>query len=89
MNMDFGTNKTPFKVIKEGQFGGTYFRNIYSDIDGKWYRKSWKEFDELKNIGKKCYCSNYYDISINKYKCGTSLRIWENKGWIESIDPYG
>ena len=46
--MDFGANKTPVEVIKEGAFGGTYFRDIYSSINGKWYRKSWKEFDELK-----------------------------------------
>ena len=28
---------------------------------------------------------------INKYgvKCGTSLRFWENNGWIHPIDPYG
>ena len=42
-------------------------------------RKSWKEFDELKNIDQKCYCSNYYDASVNKYgvKCGTSLRLFQ------------
>ena len=45
--MDFGTNKTPV-VIKEGAFGGTYFRNIYSGVNSKWYRKTWKEFVELK-----------------------------------------
>ena len=22
-------------------------------------------------------------------KCGTSLRFWENEGWINKIDPYG
>ena len=22
-------------------------------------------------------------------KCETSLRFWENKGWINEIDPYG
>ena len=89
--MDFGANKTPAKIIKEGAFGGTYFREIYSDIHRKWNRKSWKEFDGLKNIDRKYYCSNYYDVSINKYgvKCGTSLRFWENKGWINPIDPYG
>ena len=37
--MDFGANKTRVKVIKEGAFGGT-FRDIYSDINGKWYKKS-------------------------------------------------
>ena len=28
---------------------------------------------------------------MNKYgvKCGTSLRYWENNGWINKIDPYG
>ena len=40
--MDFGTNKTPVEIIKEVAFGGTYFRNIYSGINGKWYRKTWK-----------------------------------------------
>ena len=33
--MDFGANKTPVEIIKEGAFGGTYFRNIYSGITGK------------------------------------------------------
>ena len=90
MNMDFGANKTPFEVIKECAFGGTYFRDIYSVVNSKWYRKSWKEFDELKNIDQKFYRSNYYDISVNKYgvKCGTTLRFWENTRWINSIDPY-
>ena len=89
--MDFGANETLVEVIKEGAFGGTYFRDIYTGINGKWYRKSWKESDVLENIDQKYYCSNYYDVSVNKYgvKCGTSLRFWENKGWINPIDPYG
>ena len=52
MNMNFSTNKTPIEVIKEGAFGGTYFRDIYSGINGKCNGKLWKEFDELKNIDK-------------------------------------
>ena len=89
--MDFRTNITPAEVIKKGAFGGTYFRDIYSDINGKSYRKPWKEFDELKNIDQRYNPSNYYDASVNKYgvKCGTSLRFWESKGWISPIDPYG
>ena len=45
----------------------------------------------MKDIAQKYYCSDYYDVSVNKYgvKCGTSLRFWENKGWINEIDPYG
>ena len=38
--MDFGANKTPVEIIKEGAFWGTYFRDIYSGINGKRYRKS-------------------------------------------------
>ena len=35
MNKDFATNNTPFKVIKEGAFGVTFLRDIYSGINGK------------------------------------------------------
>ena len=89
--MDFKPNKTPVEIIKEGAFGGTYFRDVYSGVNGKWYKNSWKEFDELTNIDQKYCCSDYYDVSVNKYgiKCETSLRFWENKGWINKQDPYG
>ena len=87
--MNFGANKTPVKIIREGAFGGTYFRHIYSSANGKWYKKSWKEFNQLKNIDQKFYCSDYHDVSVNTYdiKCRTSLR--ENTGWINEIDLYG
>ena len=55
MNMDFGANKTPVEIIKEGAFGGTYFRDIYFGVNDKWYRESWKEFDELKNIDQSIF----------------------------------
>ena len=89
--MDFGASKTPIEEIKEGAFGGTCFREIYSGINEKWYKNLWKEFDQLKDVDQKYYCSSYCDVSVNKYgvKCGTSLRFWENKDWINEIDPYG
>ena len=89
--MDVSPNKTPTEVIRDGAFGGTHFRDIYSGINGKWYKTSWKEFDRLKNIDAKFYASDYYDKNLNKYevKTGTSLRFWENQGWINKIDHYG
>ena len=56
----------------------------------KWYKNSWKEFNVVKDIDQKYYCSDYYDANVNKYgvKCGTSLRFWENKRRVHSIDPY-
>ena len=89
--MDFGVNKTTVEMINKGTFGGTYFSDIYSGVTGKWYKSLWKQFDLLKDNDRKYSCSNYYDVSLNKYgvKRGTSLRFWENKGWINEIDPYG
>ena len=48
------------------------------------YKTLWKDFDQLKDIDQKYYCSSYYEVGVNKYsvKCGTSLRFWKNKGWI-------
>ena len=33
--MEFSPNKKLIEVIKEGAFGGTYFRDIYSVINGR------------------------------------------------------
>ena len=70
--MNFGTNKMPVQIIKDGAFREIYFRDIYSSVNDKWYKNSWREFDELKDIDQKHYCSDYYDVSVNKYgvKCG-------------------
>ena len=37
--MKFGANKTPVEVIKEGEFRGTFFRDIYSGVTRKYYKK--------------------------------------------------
>ena len=89
--MDFSPNKTSIEVIREGEFGGTYFRYVYSGINGKCYKNSWKEFNQLKKIEAKFYASDYFDVNVNKYKvkAETWLRFWENEGWINKIDPYG
>ena len=42
--MDFKPSNTPRDVIKKGAFGGTCFRDIYSNVNNKWYKNSWKEF---------------------------------------------
>ena len=71
-NMNFSPNKTPIEVVKEGAFGGSYFRDNYYGINEKRYKNSWKEFVHLKNIDAKFYASHY--VSVNKYgvKCGLS-----------------
>ena len=59
--MEFNPNKTPVKVIKEGGFG------VYSSVNGNWYKESWKEFNQWKYIDQKFYCSDNYDVSVNRY----------------------
>ena len=54
--MKFDTSRRNFKKT----IGGTYFRDIYSGIDGKWNRRSWEEFDELKNIDQNHIDQNHY-----------------------------
>ena len=56
--MEFRPNISPKDVIKKGAFGGTYFRDIYSEVNNKWYKYSWKEFEEIKDIEKKYYLSD-------------------------------
>ena len=65
--MNFSPNKTQIEVVKEDTFGGTYFRDICSGINEKWYKNLWKEFVHLKNIDAKFYASDYYDVNVNKY----------------------
>ena len=36
--MDFSPNKTPIEIIKESAFAGTFFRDIYANINKKWYK---------------------------------------------------
>ena len=89
--MEFSPNISPVEVIKKGAFGGIYFRDIYSGVNDRWYKNSWKEFDEFESVDKKYYSRDFYDVKLNCYgfKVGTSLRFWEEKGWINEIDPYG
>ena len=88
--MKFNPNISPIDVIKKDAFGGTYFRDIYSNVTGKLYKNSWKEFKELADIDKKYYCSDFCDVNLNYcgIECGTSLRFSESNGWIRPIDPY-
>ena len=44
----------------------------------------------MEDIDQKYYCSDYHNVSVNKciVKSGTSLRFWENNGWINVMDNY-
>ena len=55
MNMNFGANKTPIEVIKGGAFRGTCFGDIYSRVNGRWYRKLWRDINDIVSVDSKYY----------------------------------
>ena len=57
-------------MIKEGEFGVTYFTDIYSGVPGKWYNH------QVIIMSVWIHCHKY------GVKFKTSLGFWENKGWI-------
>jgi hypothetical protein len=90
----FTPNLTPKEVLQKGSFGGTYFRKIYSSVTKETYTDVWKEFppDWFEGLSIKTQvASSNYNSSLNKYgvSCGGDLKMWEESGWITSIDPYG
>lgn len=86
---DFAPNKTPAEILREGCFGGCYFRPVRSRKLGVVVEGDWEELPEEwtrgldvgryltgeKNEGR-------YDPEVNKYKvaCGQSIEEWEAAG---------
>ena len=83
----FTPNKSPEEMLREGCFGGSYWRPLrsrrlgisvaddYNELPSSWY----SGLDVSKFL-----TSPTYDIEINKYKVasGQSIEEWEAAGWI-------
>ena len=80
MKIDFGANKTPVEVTKEGTLEELFLETFILVLMVNVTESHGKNLDELGGIDQKCYCSNCYDVSVNKHdvKCRTPLRFWEN-----------
>lgn len=92
---EFRPNLTPRQIFAAGAFGGTYWRPIHSRVTGKDHKNVHKKYPASwwKGIPGGDPTRDYrdYDKSINKYgvKVGTTLRFWEDSGWITKHHPYG
>ena len=92
---EFKPNLSPEEIFRSGSFGGTYFRPIYSKVLSKKLKNQHNEYNKygwFKNMEINNYIiSNNCNKNINKYnvKAGSSLKLWEDSGWIKPIDPYG
>ena len=40
LKMEFNSNNRPVEIIKEEASGGSIFRDIFSGVNGKWYKNS-------------------------------------------------
>jgi hypothetical protein len=84
---DFTPNKSPEEVIREGCFGGSYFRPLRSRRLGILVQDDWQELPQEWHSGldvNKYLASPNYDADVNKFKvsCGQSIEEWEANGWI-------
>ncbi|EME46623.1 hypothetical protein DOTSEDRAFT_22669 [Dothistroma septosporum NZE10] len=84
---DFRPNKTPEEMLREGCFGGSYYRPLRSRklgivVEGD-FEEVPKEWIRGLNVGR-FLTSPEYDPEVNKFKvsCGQSIEEWEAAGWI-------
>ncbi|KAL1846225.1 hypothetical protein Daus18300_014321 [Diaporthe australafricana] len=85
---DFTPNKTPAEVLREGAFGGTYFRPLYSKRLRTTISGDHGELPAAWTAGldaARYLTGAEYDADANKFKvaCGQTIEQWEEAGWIE------
>ena len=87
-HLNFTPNKSPSEILREGAFGGTYFRPLYSSKLRTTIRDDYldtlpPEWREGLNVDV-YLTSDQYDPVVNKYgvSCGQSIEEWEKAGWI-------
>lgn len=85
---DFTPNKTPAEVLREGAFGGSYFRPLYSKKLRTTISGDHAELpaDWTAGLdGGRYLTAREYDADANKFKvaCGQSIEEWEAAGWID------
>ena len=92
---DFRPNLTPKEIFELGSFGGTYWRPIKSKVTKKSYKNKHKKYPKTwwDKIPDEHLTLTWdkYNKDINKYnvKVGSTLELWEEKGWINKLHPYG
>lgn len=83
----FQPNKSPLEMLREGAFGGSYYRPLYSKTLRTTIEGDWKELPDawLKDLDVEKYLTSpNYNPEANKFgvKCGQSIEEWEAAGWI-------
>ena len=83
----FTPNKSPEEMMREGCFGGSYWRPLYSKRLGTTITDDYKELPTpwISGLDVGTFLTSpTYDTEINKYKVasGQTIEEWEAAGWI-------
>lgn len=83
----FTPNKSPAEILREGSFGGSYWRPLHSQKLHITIRDDWRELPPqwIAGLDVERYLINTaYDPTANKFgvACGQSIEEWEAAGWI-------
>jgi hypothetical protein len=83
----FTPNKSPSEILREGSFGGSYWRPLHSQKLDITIRDDWRELPAqwIAGLDVERYLLNTtYDPTANKFgvACGQSIEEWEAAGWI-------
>nr|POE53537.1 hypothetical protein CFP56_28759 [Quercus suber] len=84
---DFTPNKSPEEMLREGCFGGSYYRPLKSRKLGIIVEDDWKELPEewIRGLDVEMFLTSPdYNAEVNKYKVagGQTIEQWEAAGWI-------
>lgn len=84
----FRPNKSPSEMLREGSFGGSYFRPLYSQKLQTTISDDYLELPAswIQDLNVERYLTSpTYDPDANKFKvaCGQSIEQWEAAGWID------
>ncbi|KAF2864271.1 hypothetical protein K470DRAFT_208677 [Piedraia hortae CBS 480.64] len=88
---EFTPNKSPKEILRQGSFGGSFFRPLTPrSLGGKvTISDDWMELPTSWTVGldvERYLTSSVYDPSVNRYgvACGQSIEEWEAAGWINA-----
>jgi hypothetical protein len=84
----FKPNKSPAEIIREGAFGGTYFKPLWSNklqttVQDDYQDTLLPQWRDGLSV-ERFLTSESYDPEVNKFgvQCGQSIEQWEAAGWI-------
>ncbi|WP_028855942.1 hypothetical protein [Psychrilyobacter atlanticus] len=75
---EFKPELTPKEMLELGVFGGKYMTDCRDEFPPSWYENA-KLSPEIKNP----------KLNFFKVDASLSLKKWEEKGWINPVDPRG